>query len=251
MTQGPEETPQQALTTKLVGMLLAIGLTLVGVMGHALIQDLLARRDDAILRTIPDVLVSWREPAAGALWTFLLVAVPPLLLIPGAFGVRSRRLTPTLSRRGRWRMVGLAAALVASGLVLEALVGKPELSVATPFGAAWLHDGKPREHWSWGAATAVGIGCVNAQPDDTRHKAAGGGQPSLNYDVAFPSGREARLIRDTRELGPLLVRLLPVDQSLRARAVPRFASVDDSCLRHFERGLRPAQQAALRALMSR
>jgi hypothetical protein len=145
-------------------------------------------------------------------------------------------------------MVALAAALVAGGLALEAVVGKPELSLATPFGAAWLQDGKPREHWSWGAATAVGVGCVKAEGDDARPKTASEG---LNYDVAFPSGREARLIRDTRDLGPLLVRLLTVDQSLRARAIPRFASVDDACLRHFGQGLRPAEQAALRSLMSR
>jgi hypothetical protein len=244
MTQGPEATPEQSLTTKLVGMLLAFGLTVAGLLGHTLIQELLARRDAAILHTIPDVLVWWREPAAGELWTLLLVALPPLLLIPGAFGVRSRRLT--LSPPWRWRMVALAAALVAGGLALEAVVGKPELSLATPFGAAWLHDGKPREHWSWGAATAVGVGCVNAKRDNARE-----GQHSLNYDVAFPSGREARLIRDTRDLGPLLVRLVEVDQSLRARAIPRFASVDDSCLRHFSQGLKPAEQAALRSLMSR
>ncbi len=249
MTQGPEETPEQRLTTKLVGMLLTFGLTVAGLLGHTLIQNLLARRDAAILRTIPDVLVWWREPAAGELWTLLLVALPPLLLIPGAFGVRSRRLT--LSPRGRWGMVGLAAALVASGLALEALVAKPELSLATPFGAAWLHDGKPREHWSWGAATAVGIGCVNVRRDDMRPGTASKGQPSLNYDVAFPSGREAQLIRDTRDLGPLLLRLAPVDQSLRARAIPRFASVDDSCLHHFSQGLTPTQQAAFRSLMSR
>lgn len=246
MTEGPEATPEQSLTAKLVGMLLAFGLTLVGGLGYALIQDLLARRDEAILRTIPDVLVSWREPAAGEVWTLLLVVVPPLLLIPGAFGVRYRQILPSLSPRGRWRMVALAAALVAGGLALEAVVGKPELSLATPFGAAWLQDGKPREHWSWGAATAVGIGCVNAKRDNIRE-----GQHSLNYDVAFPSGREARLIRDTRDLGPLLLRLVEVDQSLRARAIPRFASVDDSCLRHFGQGLKPAEQAALRSLMSR
>ncbi|MET3667938.1 hypothetical protein [Caulobacter sp. 1776] len=246
MTESPEETVEAGMAAKLLGTLIAIGLTAAGLAGLVGVQALLERRDTAILRTIPDVLVTWREPAPGQFWIFLLIMLPPMLLIPGAFGVRGQSLTPVLPPAWRWRMVAIAAAFVAAGVGLEAAVNKPELVVATPFGAAWLRDGKPREHWSWGAATSVGVACAKTSPDDARE-----GQPALNYDVAFPSGREASLIRDTKHLGPLLARLTPIDQSLRARAVPRFASVDAACLDHFDRGLAPAQRAALRTLLSR
>lgn len=230
-----EDTPQKALIDKAFGLLIAFALTGLGIGGMAAVEAWFDRRDAAVLATIPEVLVSWREPDQGQVWILALILLSPMLLVPGAFGARRGR----PEGAWRWRMVGLAAALVACGVGLQALVDRPELGVATPFGVSWLQDGKPREYWSWGAASAVGVGCV-AGPD-----------PAVNYDVGVPSGREANLARETGDARRLLARLAPIDASLRARAVPRFVAADEACLRHFGQGLSPPDQAALRRLLGR
>lgn len=232
-----EDTPQKALVDKAFGLLIAFGLTGLGAGGVALVEAWFERRDAAVLASIPDVLVTWREPADGAFWILLLILLSPMLLVPGAFGARRGR----PEGAWRWRMVGLAAALVACGVGLQALLGRPEMGVATPFGVSWLHDGKPREYWSWGAATAVGVGCaITPRTEDGRETV-----PVVNYDVTFPSGREANLAREPGQPARLVARLTPIDASLRARAVPRFAAADAACLDRFGRRLPPAGQAAL------
>jgi hypothetical protein len=236
-----EDTPQKALIDKAVGLLIAFGLTALGAGGVALVEAWFERRDAATLASIPDVLVTWREPAGGAFWILLLILLSPMLLVPGAFGARR----PRPPAGWRWRMVALAAGLVACGVGLQALVGRPEMGVATPFGAAWLHDGKPREYWSWGAATAVGVGCaIEARAEDGREPPG----PTVNYDVTFPSGREANLVQEPVDARRLLARLAPIDAALRAGAAPRFAAADAACLRRFGRNLSPAEQAALARL---
>jgi len=99
---------------------------------------------------------------------------------------------------------------------------------------------KPREYWSWGAATSVAAACVK---DD--------GGFALNYDVTFPSGREAGLIQTTEKLGEHVSRLAIVDQRLRATAVPRFTRADAGCLERYGRDLAPTEQATLRGLLGR
>jgi len=245
MTESPQDLPAApaSLADKLVGVLVTVGLVAGGLAGLAGVQLWFERRDAEILRTIPDVLVTWREPADLFL-PMMLIAIAPLILVPSVFGLN--RATLSLSRAVRWRMVALAAACVAGGVAWGTLSGRAEVGVATRFGAAWLYDGKPVEHWSWGAATSVGAGCVN-QRDETSGKVA----PTLNYDVAFPSGREANLARDIADTPTLLAKLAPIDASLRARSVPRFAATDEGCVKRYEQGLSAAQQAGLRDLLAR
>lgn len=227
------------LVAKAVGLLIALGLSALGIGGLGLVEAGFDKGDAALLATIPDVLVSWREPVDEQFWILLLVLLGPMVLVPGAFGGRG----DGASSVWRWRVVALAAATVACGVGLQALVGRPDLGVATPVGLSWLHDGKVREYWSWGAATQVGVGCAE-QPN-----------LALNYDVAFPSGREANLAREANpgaaDVRRLVARLTPIDASLRARAVPRFSAADETCLRHFGQGLSTAEQVALRELLSR
>jgi hypothetical protein len=249
MSDAPKPAPRpnlRELLEKLAGVLVTAGLMVAGLFGLGVLDAWIARRDDMFLKTIPDVLVSWRDPSPLAFWAFILTLAVPALVVPGAFGLDGKGVPPALARRARLAAIGASAAAVAGGIAVAGLAARPELGVATPFGAAWLMDGKAREHWSWGAANAVAVGCSTA-PDPA------GGPPThaLNYDVTFPSSAEARLARDTKDLRAWLGRMTPIDQSVRARAIPRFAATDPACMAHFEKGLAEADRGKLRMLMGR
>lgn len=243
MTESPHAPAPTGLADKLAGVLITAGLVGAGFGGLAALEAWFERRDATMLRSIPDVLVTWRE-GGDVFLPLMLIAIAPLVLASGAFGLS--RSAPPVSHRGRWALVAIAAAAVAAGVAWGGMTGRPEVGVATPFGAAWLRDGKPMEHWSWGAAVSVGVGCTVQ-----RDPASGKVEAGLNYDVAFPSGREANLVRATGDVRALLARLTPIDASLRARGVPRFAASDAACLQRYGRGLTAAEQAALRGLVGR
>ncbi|NQE63972.1 hypothetical protein [Caulobacter sp. RHG1] len=248
MTEGSPPAPRTSLAIlveKLAGVLVTAGLMVTGLFGLGVLDIWIARRDDMFLKTIPDVLVSWRDPSPLAFWAFILTLAVPALVVPGAFGLDARNVPPALARRARLVAIGASAAAVVGGIAVAGLAARPELGVATPFGAAWLIDGKAREHWSWGAATSVGVGCATTPSEIT------GAAPThaLNYDVTFPSAAEARLARDTTDLRAWLGKMTPIDSSLRAREVPRFAAADAACMAHFEKDLAEPDKARLRTLI--
>lgn len=231
------------MADKLAGVLITAGLVGGGFAGLALVQTFYERRDQIFLSTIPEVLVSWRE-GGDAFLPMMLIAIAPLVLLPGAFGLS--RGMPPVTRRARWTLVSIAAACVVAGVAWGATAARQELGVATQIGAAWLYDGKAREHWSWGAATSVGVACTVQ-----RDEATGKVEPKLNYDVAFPSGREANLARETGDVRKLLNQLAPIDASLRARGVPRFAASDEACWTRYGRGVSAEDVARLRGVLGR
>lgn len=238
-----QETVQATLGRNALGLALAFGLTLVGLFGLQTVQTLLDRPNEAVVATIPEVLALWREEEPSAyFWALLLIATPPLALIPTAFGVRARQVSPLVSARTRWGIVALSALLVAAGVGVGGVFGRAEVAVATPVGVSWLHDGKPREYWSWGAATSIAAACVKGEK---------AGDFALNYDVAFPTGREANLARPDDKLADLVPRLAVLDQRLRASGVPRFVSVEPGCLEHVGRDLAQAERGTLRSLLGR
>lgn len=237
------ENAGTGMADKLAGVLITAGLVGCGFAGLALVQTFFEQRDTAILRTIPDVLVTWRE-GGDAFLPMMLIAIAPLILLPGAFGLS--RGMPPVTRRARWILVAVTAACVATGVAWGGIAGRQEVGVATPFGAAWLYDGKAREHWSWGTATSVGIGCTN-QKDEATGKV----EPKLNYDVAFPSGREANLARETGDMKTLTARLAVIDANLRARGVARFVSTDAGCVAYYGRGLAAEDVVRLRGVLGR
>jgi hypothetical protein len=242
------ESIQTTLGRKALGLALAFALTLLGLLALQAVQALLDRPNEAVVATIPDALAIWREEESSALfWAFLLIITPPLVLIPNAFGVRSRPPVPGFSARTRWAVVALSALLVAVGVGVGAVLGRAEVAVATPVGVSWLKDGKVREYWSWGAAASVAAACVRRDASDGGDKAGF----ALNYDVTFPTGREARLVRTPDKLGDQVPRLAVLDQRLRATGVPRFTSAEPGCLEHYGRALAPAERATLDALLKR
>lgn len=241
---GPAPEPFQATVgRKALGVALAFGLTLLGLFGLNAVQTLLDKPNEAVVATIPDVLLLWREEEPSAyFWAFLLIAFPPLALIPGAFGVSHRQFLPLMSARGRWGIVAVSAALVAAGVGVGGVFGRAEVAVATPFGVSWLKDGKPQEYWSWGAATSIAAACVKGEK---------AGDFALNYDVTFPTGREANLARPEDKIADLVPRLAVLDARLRAGGVPRFTSVEPGCVEQVGRPLAPAERETLRGVVGR
>lgn len=241
---GPAPEPFQATVgRKALGVALAFGLTLLGLFGLNAVQTLLDKPNEAVVATIPDVLLLWREEEPSAyFWAFVLIAFPPLALIPGAFGVSHRQFVPLMSPRKRWAIVAVSAALVAAGVGVGGVFGRAEVAVATPFGVSWLKDGKPQEYWSWGAATSIAAACVKGEK---------AGDFALNYDVAFPTGREANLARPEDKIADLVPRLAVLDARLRAGGVPRFTSVEPGCVEQVGRPLAPAERETLRAVVGR
>lgn len=241
---GPAPEPFQATVgRKALGVALAFGLTLLGLFGLNAVQTLLDKPNEAVVATIPDVLLLWREEEPSAyFWAFVLIAFPPLALIPGAFGVSHRQFVPLMSPRKRWAIVAVSAALVAAGVGVGGVFGRAEVAVATPFGVSWLKDGKPQEYWSWGAATSIAAACVKGEK---------AGDFALNYDVAFPTGREANLARPEDKIADLVPRLAVLDARLRAGGVPRFTSVEPGCVEHVGQPLPPAERETLREVVGR
>lgn len=244
----PQASIQATLGRRALGLALAFALTLLGLLGLQTVQSLLDRPNEAVVATIPDVLAIWREAEpSGLFWAFLMIIVPPLAFIPSVFGVRHGPLAARISARTRWGVVALSAAFVIAGVGVGAVFGRAEVAIATPFGVSWLKDGKPREYWSWGAATSIAAACVKTEE-------AGGdknGAFALNYDVTFPTGREAHLVRPDDKITDLVPRLAVLDGRLRASAVPRFVSVEAGCLEHVGRELAPAERETLRGLVGR
>ncbi|ADG11898.1 hypothetical protein B7G68_17765 [Caulobacter segnis] len=247
-SQPPPKTAQAILGRRALGIGIALCLAGLGLAGLQALQTLLDRPNEAVVRTIPDVLAIWREEEPSALfWAFLLIITPPLALIPNAFGTLHRQPLPRISARTRWAIVAVSALLVVAGVGVGAVFGRAEVAVATPVGVSWLKDGKVREYWSWGAATTIAAACV-------RRDASGGGDKAgfaLNYDVTFPTGREARLVRTPDKLADQVPRLAVLDQRLRATGVPRFTSAEAACLEHYGRALAPAERETLGALLKR
>lgn len=239
----PPSAPPNLLAMRLMGVLLIVGLSAGGLFALFALQTWLLPRDVSPLKAVPDVLLTWRE-GRGLFWAVMPILMAPLILLPPAFGLEQRGVL--VGPRLRWSLTAVAAACVAGGIAWGVAFGRDEIVVATPFGVSWLYDRKPVEHWSWGAADQVGVGCV-VEPGEN----GAPGKPVLNYDVGVPSGREANLVRDDIPIPRLIARLTPIDLALRARQIPRFANVEAACLKHYDQGLTDAERAALRMLLSR
>lgn len=218
------------------------GLSAAGLLAHVAVQGLLDRPNEIVVATIPDVLALWREPSDAQSWAFGLISAPTFALLATLLRRRAAHYSPPMSVRWMWRLVALSAVLVTAGVGVGAVFGRDEVAVATPFGVSWLKDGKPREYWSWGAATSIAAACVKGEKPDSF---------ALNYDVAFPTGREANLARPEDKIADLVPRLAVLDQRLRTSGVPRFVSVEPGCLEHVGQPLPPAERATLQGVVGR
>jgi hypothetical protein len=230
---------------KIIGFVIAGALALAQWPAFSAADALGERRMAAVANLFEDGRFFW---AIDNSWSLPAVATCflPFVLIPGAFGVQSRQLTPNLAPVWRWRLVlGLAAAAVlAHGL--NAWQERRDLGVATASEAVWLRDGEVERRVTWAGATGVEVSCAMVQPR------RGQPYPSLSYDVAFDDGRAAPLARTVdADASAWLEAVAPIDAALRAARVARAVSVDPECLAAYADELGGGDVARLGAVMVR
>ncbi len=229
---------------KIVGVVLALLLALCGIAATGWGDATVEPRMEAFARETPGMILWWREDVGLLMVIGVLLVIAPLALVPGAFGVSYRRLMPTL--RPRWRVVlvaGLAIAIGAEAVAYRMLGGR-EIGVATMDGVQWLRDGTPHDQWRWEQATRVSGGCGA----DGRSSQSGRNYV-VEYVVAFPDEREARLSFRMEDAAAWVKTLKPIDDRLTAAGVDRAMARDADCLAHYQAAMNDGDQALFQQVL--
>lgn len=229
-----EQDEEDAVTDKALGWIIAVVLTVAGLIALNAVDNWHDARSARILEHFPERLAWWRDDRDG-FWLPVIICFPPFLVIPGAFGAEWRQLMPKLSGRHRvWLLGGLVVSMIAA-LGAYALRNGHKLGVATADGVQWLHDGAPRLQRPWADATVVEVGCEAPDEDASSET-----DPPLTYTVRFPDDRSAELyFRTDEDIGDWIARVEPIDERLRAAGVARTDAIYKECLTHYSQGLIP------------
>lgn len=238
-----EDIFDQASGLLLTGMLILGGLALLYVFwrdGNLRVMGMLARR--------PDALFHWRaEPGlTGFVW---IAPFLPLAVLPGAWGVRWHQIVPKLALNQRLALTFALCGLIGLAALVEHLAYGHRLAIATPAGPEWIQDDITTDRLAWSQATRVMTSCITEEWYESRYRETRYTH-HLNYDVAFPDRRVARLSPDghTRDW----VRAIgPIDDALRAAGVSRFETHDVTCVEYQVGWLNAEDAARFRGVMGR
>jgi len=217
---------------KIAGVALAAILTIGGIAAIGWGDASVEPRMEAFARETPGMIVWWREDVGWLFVVGIALVLAPIVLVPGAFGVRFRRFLPTL--RPRWRLVlvlGLAALIGIDAVVYRSLGGR-DVGVATVDGVQWLRDGAPHDQWRWEQAIEITGGCSTYRKYSWSEP-----QYGVDYLVAFPGRREARLSFRMEDAASWAATLKPIDDKLTAAGVRRSMKGDAECLAHYQTGM--------------
>lgn len=217
---------------KIAGMALAAILTLGGIAAIGWGDVSVEPRMEAFARETPGMIVWWREDVGWLPVVGIGLIFAPIVLVPGAFGVRFRRLLPTL--RPRWRLalvLGLAALIGIEAVAYRSFGGR-DVGVATIDGVQWLRDGAPHDRWRWAQAIEITGGCSTYRKYSWSEP-----QYGVDYLVAFPGKREARLAFRMEDAANWASTLKPIDDQLTAAGVRRSVKGDAECLAHYQAGM--------------
>ncbi|MFT4253083.1 MAG: hypothetical protein QM608_11410 [Caulobacter sp.] len=239
-----EEDDGSRIVQQIAGVVLAILLTLCGVAAMGWGDASVEPRMETVARETPGMILWWREDAGLPMAIGVALIIAPLVLVPGAFGVRYRRFIPTL--KPGWRAVlvlWLAAAIGAEAVVYRTLGGR-EIGVATADGVKWLRNGTTRDQWRWEQATAVSGGCTPAQRSSQAKR-----RYAVEYLVAFPDDRQARLSFRMEDAAAWARILKPIDDRLTAAGVSRAMERDADCLTHYQAAMDDGDRALLRQVL--
>lgn len=233
----------QASGLLLTGMLILGGLALLYVFwrdGNLRVMGMVAAR--------PDALFNWRaEPG----WTGLVWVAPflPLAVLPGAWGFRPHQIVPKLAAHQRVALTLALAGLIGLAALVEHLAYGHHVALATEAGPEWVQDGVTTDRLTWSQATRVMTSCVTQEYRD-RH-----GYLSyihhLNYDVAFPDKRVARLSPGGAYTQDWIAAVAPIDDALRTAGVSRFETHDADCLTDRAQRLNEEDYARFQRVMGR
>jgi len=231
MTDGNDDEGH-LIFQKIAGVVLAAILTVGGIAAIGWGDASVEPRMEAFVQGTPGVIFWWREDVGWPFMVGIVLLFAPIVLVPGAFGVRFRRFLPTL--RPRWRVVlvlGLAALIGLDAVAYRSFGGR-DIGVATIDGVQWLRDGAPRDRWRWEQAIEITGGC-------STYRKYSWSEPryDVDYVVAFPGRREARLTFRMEGVASWASILKPIDDKLTAAGVKRSMESDAECLGHYRDSL--------------
>ncbi len=241
MIEKDEADPLTKMSGVAFALLLIVGAIVALSWGDGSVEP----RMEAAANQTPGMVAWWREDVNQLpLLLGIVLALSPMILVPGAFGVRSRQLLPML--RPRWRaalVAALAMMIAADGLAYRMLGGR-DIGVATTEGATWLRNGLPRERWRWEQAIGVSGGCWTSRRNSLSEPTYG-----LNYLVHFPNGRDARLSFRIQDVGPWASQVRVIDDRLTAAGVTRAMEDGAGCLAHYSESISKEDGDVLRHVL--
>jgi hypothetical protein len=227
-----QENDGHLILDKIAGVAIAAILTIGGVAAIGWGDASVEPRMESFVRETPGMIFWWREDVGWPLMAGVALILAPIVLVPGAFGVRFRSFLPTL--RPRWRLVlvlGLAALIGADAVIYRSFGGR-DVGVATIDGVQWLRNGAPHDRWRWGQAIEVTGGCSTYRKYSWSEPKYG-----VEYLVAFPRKREARLSFRMKDAASWASTVKPIDDKLTTAGVRRSMEGDAECLAHYQAGM--------------
>lgn len=233
-----QEDEGHLIFEKIAGVALAAVLTIGAIVAIGWGDASVEPRMEASARATPDVIFWWREDVGVVIALGIALVLAPIVLVPGAFGVRFRRILPTLRPRWRVALVLLLAAAIGAEAVAYRSLGGRDVGVATIDGVEWLRDGAPHDRWRWEQATEITGGCRT-------HRRYSWSEPSygVEYLVSFPGKREARLSFRIEDAATWASSVKPIDDKLTAAGVKRSMERDDECLAHYHKEMLDSDRA--------
>jgi hypothetical protein len=244
----PAPAPDDDIFDQASGVLLTLALILGGLALLYLFWRDGNLRILAMLAARPDHLLHWRAEPGLTGWVWLAPFLP-LAVLPGAWGLAWRQVVPKLPLNQRLALTVSLCGLIGLAALVEHLAYGHHIALATEAGPEWIQDGVVTDRLAWSQATRVMTSCITETYRD-RH-----GDISyihhLNYDVAFPDQRVARLSPGWDNARDWARAIGPIDDALRAAGVARFETHDAACLDHETDDLRAADAARFRGVMGR
>lgn len=243
MYEDDDDIFDQASGVLLTVMLVLGGLALLYLFwrdGNLRVMGMLAER--------PDYRISWRAepPVSGWVW---LVPFLPLAVLPGAWGLRWRQIVPKLALHQRIALTLALSGLIGLAALVEHLIYGHRVAIATEAGPEWIQDGVVTDRLAWSQATRVMTSCIT----ETRYDRHGRITyvHHLNYDVAFPDRRVARLSPERLRTRDWVRAIAPIDAALWAAGTSRFESHDADCVAEHMAWLSAEDAERLRSALGR
>ncbi|MDG2520554.1 hypothetical protein P7B02_03285 [Caulobacter segnis] len=227
---------------RFVGIALAFVLAFTAFLIVRWTDGIALRRETAAALRVSGMIVWWRREGWEGLLGAIAIALP-MFTVPGAFGLRYRRLVPNLTAAGRILVVlGCVVVLVVQALTALAIGGR-RFGVATPTEAQWFSGGALKARQAWEQATEIVGGCRTDRTSDE------GPSYGVEYTVRFVRGREARMVDQPLGAATWSARLKSIDDRLTAAGVVRSVESDPECLAHYMRGMTGEDRAVFTYLL--
>lgn len=179
-----------------------------------------------MLAARPDALIHWRDEPGLTGWVWLAPFLP-LAVLPGAWGVTWHQIVPKLALNQRLALTFSLCGLIGLAALVEHLAYGRRLAIATQTGPEWIQDGVPVDRLAWSQATRVITSCIT---EERYNRGQAYYVHHLNYDVAFPDQRVARLSPGRDSTRDWVQAIAPIDAALRAAGVSRFETHDVDCV---------------------